>query len=118
MDFIRQHLFTKVTAFIAGVAFLNMSFFLAEVSLLKFEKKDLIENIAKLILNTGFEEERDGGSSHESGVKETLLGQQVQIHSTSSILISTNIRCILVNHYLHANYALKFFPPPDVFLFS
>ena len=113
MNAIRQHLFTKIITLVAGLAFLNMSFFLAEVSLMKFEKKELIENIAKLILNTGFEEEKDVESPGENFVKEVLIGQQIQIHEASSFWISTNIKSVLVNHYLHANYALRFSPPPD-----
>jgi hypothetical protein len=118
MNAIRRHFLTKLTTFVAGLAFLNLSFVLAEVSYLNIEKGELMENIAKLIFNTGFEEERDGETPNESGIKEILIGQQVKIHGTSSYLISTHIKCILVNHYLHANYALIFTPPPDFRNFS
>jgi hypothetical protein len=113
MNSLRNHFLAKPVAFLAGLAFLNMSFFLAEVSLLHFEKREMIENIAKLILNTGFEEEREGESSNENSIKETLLCQQFQIHGTSSFLISIGIHCVLVNHYRHANHSVKFSPPPD-----
>jgi hypothetical protein len=118
MDFIRKHFLSKVVALVAGLAFLNMSFFLAEISLLSFDKKDLIENIAKLILNTGFEEERESETSGEHKVKEILLGLQVQIHGTSSFLISVSVNSAMINHYRHANYSLTFFPPPDIHNFS
>jgi hypothetical protein len=118
MNSIRGHFLSKVTAFIAGLAFLNMSFFLAEVSLLNFKKQELLENIANLILNTGFEEEREAESSNENTIKEILVVQQVQVHGTSSFLISIGINSMLVNHYQHANHSLTFSPPPDTKDFS
>ena len=116
MNVFRTHYLSKVTALITGVIFLNMSFFLAEVSMLKYSKKELIENIAKLIFNSGFEEERDGeASGTDNTAKEVDLHlQQVQIHHASSFLMSTSVNRTLVNHYLHANYSLTFFPPPDL----
>ena len=119
MKIVRQHILSKAFAFITGLIFLNMSFFLAEVSYLNFEKKEIIENIAKLILNSGFEEERDGepvGDSAAQGID--LLFQQVQIHHTSSFLISVRTNRDVVDHYLHANHSLTFSPPPDSLLFS
>lgn len=119
MNSIRQHYLAKAFSLITGLVFLNMSFCLAEVSMMKFNKKELIE-IAKLILNTGFEEERDGESSGANtiGKEVHLLMQQVQIHHTSSFLISTSTNRTLVDHYLHANHSLSFFPPPDSAYFS
>lgn len=116
MNSFRTHYLSKITAFITGVVFLNMSFFLAEVSMLKYNQRDLIENIANLIFNSGFEEERDGQSSHnDNGAKEVdLLVQQVHNHNSSSCLISTRTNLLQVNHYLHANYSLSFFQPPDI----
>ena len=113
MDNIRNHFLSKICAFVAGLAFLNMSFFLAEVSLLKFEKQSMMENIAKLILNAGFEEERDTNPSGETSLKITLHEQQVQIHCASSFLISTKVNDILIENYKHADHSLLFYPPPD-----
>ncbi len=114
MNTIRQHYLTKAFSLITGLIFLNMSFFLAEVSMLKFNKKELIE-IAKLILNTGLEEERDGESSSADslGKEVHLFMHQVQMHTTASFLISTRTNRTLVDHYRHANHSLIFFPPPD-----
>jgi hypothetical protein len=96
-----------------------MSFFLAEVSLLKFEKKELLENIAKLILNTGFEEEKDGETSGDNLTKEiNLFLQHLHIHGNSSIYISVKLNRILVDHYRHADHSLVFSPPPDLMRFS
>ena len=120
MKLLRSHILSKIFAMFIGVIFLNMSFFLAEVSMLKFEKKELIENIAKLIFNGGAEEERDGESSRaDSTAKEVdVLLQQVQIHHTSSVLMSLSINRTLVDHYTHANFSLSFYQPPDRFTLS
>lgn len=119
MNIFRCHYLSRVTALITGVIFLNMSFFLAEVSMLKYDQRDLIENIANLIFNSGFEEERDGESPGPDNVKEIdLLFQQVRIHHTSSYLMSVSTNRTLVDHYLHANYSLSFFQPLDFPYFS
>ena len=115
MNTIRTHALTKVLTLITGVVFLNMSFFLAEVSMLKYNKKELIE-IAKLILNTGFEEERDGESSGADHIdKEVDLTMlHAQFHNRSLYLMSIGTNRTLVDHYRHANHSLTFFPPPDI----
>jgi hypothetical protein len=114
MDFIRKHICTKALAFVAGLAFLNMSFFLAEVSYLNFQKGELLENIAKLILNTGFEEERDGETSNESSIKGIPVIPQVRIHACASSLLSVRVTANLVDLYRHADHSLVFSPPPDL----
>jgi hypothetical protein len=119
MNSIRRHFLSRILTAVAGLAFLNMSFFLAEVSLLNFEKRELLENIVKLILNTGFEEERDAESLGEKGLKEIDPHvAQFQIHRTSSFLISHKVNSTIINHYVHANHSLTFSPPPDFQKFS
>jgi hypothetical protein len=119
MNIIREHVLAKVFTLITGLIFLNMSFFLAEVALLKFEKKELVENIAKLIFNGGFEEEREcEGNVDHIGKEVDLLMQQVEIHHACSFLVSVRSNQILVDHYLHANHSLTFSPPPDFNNFS
>lgn len=114
MNAIRQSYLTRVFSLLTGLVFLNMSFFLAEVSMLKYSKKELVE-IARLILNMGYEEERDGEPSVTDTLgKEVYLPlHQAQLHHTSSFLISTRATQTLVDHYRHANHSLIFFPPPD-----
>ncbi len=120
MNVFRQRYLAKTFSLITGVIFLNMSFFLAEVTLLKFSQKEIIENIAKLILNSGFEEERDCESSGGDtfGKEVDLHLQQVQIHYTSSFLMSIRVNRTLIDHYRHANHSSTFFPPPDLPYFS
>lgn len=114
MKTIREHALTKAFTLITCVVFLNMSFFLAEVSMLKYSKKELIE-IAKLILNTGFEEERDGATpGADSMGKVDLAAHHQQLSNQLFSLISIETNRILVDHYRHANHSLTFFPPPDL----
>jgi hypothetical protein len=118
MEILRQHFLSKVFGVVTGLIFLNMSFFLAEVTYLQFDKKELMENIAKLILNSGFEEERDcEPAGHDSATKGIdLILQQVQIHHAASFLMSTSTNRTVVDHYLHANHSLTFYTPPDTSL--
>ena len=120
MKIFRRHFLSKALSLITGLVFLNMSFFLAEVTYLKFDKKEIMENIAKLILNSGFEEERDcepvGGEGSIKGID--LILQQVQIHHTSSFLMSLHTNRTVVDHYRHANHSFTFYTPPDFSFFS
>ena len=115
MTALRNHYLSKAFTLLTGMVFLNMSFLLSEVSLLKLSKREQIENIAKLIFNGGLEEERDGETSgtDTEGEEVDLIMQQVQVHYASSVLLSTTLNHTLVDHYLHANHSLTFFPPPD-----
>lgn len=59
---------SNATALITGLVFLNMSFFLAEVSALGLTKdKHMLKNIAMLISSSAAEEEKDafGGMADE-----------------------------------------------------
>ncbi len=62
MKYFRTSAISKVFTVCTAIAFLNMGFFLSEVKMLQMEvDRDLVENIAELILNVGMEEERDIG---------------------------------------------------------
>ena len=116
MNQFRKHFLSKVIALITGVIFLNMGFFLAEVSMLKLTNQELVQNIAKLISSSGFEEERDGESSEkDSAAKEVdILVNQIQIHHSSLFLIAAKTNRNIEDHYPHANYSQTFSPPPDI----
>jgi hypothetical protein len=79
-----------MTVFTALV-FLNMSFFLAEVSALKLtQDKKMIENIARLISSSAAEEEKDvfGGLADEDcSAKEVDLIFNYAVHSIHSHVI-------------------------------
>jgi hypothetical protein len=64
MKVLRNKVILRFTTLVTGIVFLNMSFFLAEVSALKLTKdKKMTENIAKLIAGAASEEEKDACSS-------------------------------------------------------
>ena len=114
MKSFRQHYLAKVLSLLTGVIFLNMSFFMAEVAMLKLTDQQIIENIAKLASNGPLEEERDGESGTDSSAKEVdLMVHQALIHHSSLFLISSKTNRMLEDLYPHANYSLTFTPPPD-----
>ncbi len=80
---------SKALSLFTGIIFLNMSFFLAEVSLLELKKdKKMVENISKLLAGCAAEEEKDvfGGSADEdSSVKEIDLIFSYLIYTSDGI---------------------------------
>ena len=117
MNSFRRNYLSRAFSLITGVLFLNMSFFLAEVSLLEITDHQIIENIARLISIGGFEEERDGETSgKDKSAKEVdLLVNHAQIHQRLLFLITTKTNFTLDDLYPHANYSQTFSPPPDSF---
>ena len=107
MSALRKHFLAKVFALLTGVIFLNTAFFMAEISLLKITNHEFLQNIAKLVSNSGLEEERDGEhADKDSSAKEVdLLISQVQIHHRVLFLIATKANHVLDDLYPHANYA-------------
>lgn len=72
MEIIRTNIISRMVSLLTGLIFLNMSFVMVEVSVLKLDKdRQMIESIAKLIAGTN-EEETDafGGYADEDPVKE------------------------------------------------
>ena len=111
----RKHFLAKIFALVTGVIFLNTSFFLAEISLLKVTDHQLLQNVAKLMSNSGLEEERDGETSDKdsSGKEVDLLIGHVQIHHHVLFLVAAKANHSLDDLYPHANYSQRFSPPPD-----
>jgi hypothetical protein len=65
---IRTHIASRFFTIFIGAVFMNMSFFLSEVRLLKLDlNRDMAENIVKLISGAGFEEERESGEESMAG---------------------------------------------------
>ncbi len=120
MNSFRQNYLSTAFSFITGILFLNMSFFLTEVSLLNITDHQIAAHIAKLISTNGFEEERDGETSEKgTSAKEVdLLIDLVQTHHRSLFLITTKVNRMLDDLYPHANYSQTFSPPPDTFHFA
>lgn len=115
MQIFRNQITTRIFSLFTGVIFLNMSFFLAEVCMLEFKDKQMIENICSLVLNGGLEEERD---AHSSGSDAPLKMYSIQsdhllLHHTSLFLIAAKIHRDCEDHYLHADHSEVFSPPPE-----
>lgn len=94
MKFYRNMFIRKTLVLLTGVLVLNMSFFLAEVEALKLlHNKQMVENIAKLIMGAATEEEKDlSGGAEESDPalkKIDLLFSPEQLLSRSFIVINT-----------------------------
>jgi len=108
----------NVMALFTGLIFLNMSFFLAEVSALKLTlDKKMVENIAKLISSSAAEEEKDAFGGHadeDCSAKEVDLIFNYDAHTFNS-----HILLIKSNRYIHDQQLLLpgsyeiFSPPPE-----
>ncbi len=117
MKLFSRNLFTKLFSLFTGVIFLNMSFFLAEVCLLDFQDKQMIENVSKLILNGGLEEERDTHGASGLGAdafKVLSIGSDdLLLRHSSLFLIAARTHSDNEDHYLHADYSEIVSPPPE-----
>lgn len=115
--FFRKLYFRNAMSLFTGLIFLNMSFFLAEVSALKLNKdKKMVANIAKLISSSSQEEEKDafGGTDKDCSAKEVDLIYHYATHTIyRQIADINNKRCILDPGVpLLGNYEI-FSPPPE-----
>lgn len=105
-------------ALFTGLIFLNMSFFLAEVSALKLtQDKKMIANIAKLISSSAAEEEKDafGGTADEDcSAKEVNLIFNYTTHTIYGYTsLIKNLRCVLNQGLpLLGSYEI-YSPPPE-----
>ena len=116
MKLFRRRTGTRIFALITGVIFLNMSFFLAEVCMLNFTDRQMIENVCNLVLNGGLEEERD---THATGGDAplklfSLLNDDLLSRHSSLFLIASKVHREFEDHYLHADHSETFSPPPDL----
>jgi hypothetical protein len=67
MNLIRSHIASRIVTIFVGAIFLNMSFLLSEIRMLRLDVDNgLAHNIAKLVSGAGFEEEREGGEESSS----------------------------------------------------
>ncbi|MDQ2655816.1 MAG: hypothetical protein M3Y60_00235, partial [Bacteroidota bacterium] len=112
----RHQTVTRIFSLFTGIVFLNMSFFLAEVCLLNFQDKQMIENVCKLVLNGGLEEERDAHSAGGDVPQKIfpLIGDKLLLRHSSLFLIAIKIYTDSEDHYRHADHSKTFSPPPDV----
>jgi hypothetical protein len=116
MKIFRDGLVKNGFALFTGIIFLNMSFFLFEVSLLKLNQdKQMMANIAKLLSAGASEEERDvfGGSADEdSSAKEVDLLFSYTAHTVHfHVTIINNKRCV-INQGIPILGSYEIYSPP------
>ena len=119
MNRFREHFLSKVLTIITTLVFLNMSFFLAEVSMLKLEQDSRFTKIISLILSgSGFEEEREVGGDHSkdepTGKKvELIFNSHTHSHNGSLVLLANENRVLADHHRPQGGIYEAFSPPPE-----
>jgi hypothetical protein len=118
MNRFREHFLSKLITIITTLVFLNMSFLLAEVSLLKLEKDSRFAKIIILILSgTCFEEEREVGgdlAEEDASGKKIDLAFSYLIHASGVTELPVGDNKFISDHRipLGGNYE-TFSPPPE-----
>jgi hypothetical protein len=97
---------------------MNMGFFLAEVCMMNFKDKQMIENVCNLVRTGGLEEERDSHSaaSDAAGKVFPFLSTEFSLENSSLYLIAQKLHRFPDNLYPPSNHSLRFSPPPDRFI--
>jgi hypothetical protein len=117
MKIFRNTIVRNILALFTGIIFLNMSFFLYEVTVLGLGKnKQMAANIAKLLSTSASEEERDafaGGADEDAKVKEVDLIFSYDTHSLSVLASKANAQCATnMGIPLLGSYEI-YSPPPE-----
>jgi hypothetical protein len=117
MFIFRQAFIKNVMTLFTGIIFLNMSFFLAEVSALKLSQdKKMFANIVKLISTSAAEEEKDAfaGTDEDCSSKEVDLIFNYSVHTLFSFAILINNKSLNLDQGipLLGNYEI-YSPPPE-----
>jgi hypothetical protein len=118
MKIFRNVIIKNVLSLLTGIIFLNMSFFLYEVTALKLgQNQQMAANIAKLLSTSASEEERDafgGGADEDSKIKEVDLIFSYDTHSLSLLASKANAQCATnMGVPLLGSYEI-YSPPPEV----
>src|SRR5687768_626559 len=98
MNAFRQHILQKIATVATAVVFLNMSFLLAEVSLLKMEKDSRFAKIISMIISgVCFEEEKEVGSdaSEEDAKKKIDVSFHYHAHSGDQYFLLSQLKWVL-----------------------
>ena len=116
MNRFREHFLSKIITVATTVVFLNMSFFLAEVSILELEKDSRFTKIIVLILSgTCFEEEREVGgdvSEEDAAAKkiELVFGYETYPSAGHGLLVRDNK--FISDHRIPLGGNFETFSPP------
>jgi hypothetical protein len=98
-----------------GLIFLNMSFFLAEVSALKLNQdQKMFTNIIKLISSSAAEEEKDafGGTDEDCSAKEINLIFNYSTHSLYSYISDVNKKRSVFDQGIPLLGSYEIYSPP------
>jgi hypothetical protein len=117
MKIFRNVIIKNVLSLLTGIIFLNMSFFLYEITALKLgQNQQMAANIAKLLSTSASEEERDafgGAADEDSKIKEVDLIFSYDTQSLSVLASKANAQCatnigvpLLGSHEIYS-------PPPE-----
>lgn len=113
MEILRNRTAIRIFSLSTVVIFLNMSFFLAGISLLTPENRQIIENVGNIVLN---EEEREG---HNSGTEVEaklfpLFSDDVLLSHFSLFLTAEKLQRRAESAWLRDGHSENFSPPPDI----
>ena len=115
MNQFREHFLSKLLALATTLIFLNMSFFLAEVTLLELEKDGRFGKIITLILSGScFEEERETGgdtSEEETSAKKIEVVFQDHRYAFDPYILLSSTKWI-TDHSLPLGGVYETFTPP------
>lgn len=115
MSSIRTLYVRLIFTLIAGVAFLNLSFVLAELKFLALENTALVQSL----VNAGFEEETEHGTEgteSDNSFKETIeiAAHENLLHHEIVMVNGSQRNKAFSNISPDPGYKRKFSPPPEV----
>jgi hypothetical protein len=114
MHLLRENFTRRVFILLTGIAFLNLSFLVAEIRVLELTSK--YKSLIQLVNNSGLEEEKEaGGEGGESDASEEV--EDIIEHSLTCYRISISIlkQETIDSHAfsVRPGHAEKYSPPPD-----
>lgn len=115
MDCFRKNIVRLVFLLVTGVTFLNMSFFIAEVTLLNLSKDDAaIENVIKILIAGGFEEENEtpDGQEKSFSMKEVDLFMSLNLYHHLHLYRIAQHRYCFKNTLVPLSGHIDIFSPP------
>lgn len=100
---------------LSGICFLNMTFLLAEISVLGLP--DEYTSLVETLINSGLEEESEAGTESSEGeelFKEVFFDSDNNLtHHQHQYLAGQQREKILSNLSIHPGFLKRFSPPPE-----
>ena len=112
MRILRNTTARRLFSLFTGLMFLNLSFFLSGISLLYPDNKQMVENVAKLVLN---EEEKDthGSESDKDAKGFPLFHEHLRHLHPTQCLMSEKLHPEAEDPSLSDGHSENFSPPPE-----